>query len=123
MSISKFSKISGIRNHIVYRCVVKGMSAEEILAFKKQEAILYEYNGCRKTIKEWAERSNIPEPTLRHRLKIGWTIKDAIEKPVKLKKLSYIANGKAYSLNELAKEKNISASTLRDRIQTGMSVE
>ena len=123
MSISKFSKKTGIPRTTIYKCAVKGMSAEEILAFKKQEAILYEYNGYRKTIKEWAECLNIPEPTFRHRLKIGWTIKDAIEKPVKLKKLSYIVNGKTYSLNELAKEKNINVGTLRDRIQTGMSVE
>jgi hypothetical protein len=39
------------------------------------------YKGITKTIPEWAEAVGLETPTLRYRLKAGWSIKNALFRP------------------------------------------
>lgn len=41
------------------------------------------YNGERMTISEWAETTGIARHTIYHRLKKGWSVKQALTTPVK----------------------------------------
>lgn len=41
-----------------------------------------EYNGERKTLAEWANQTGLKYSTLSERLKRGWSVKDAIERPL-----------------------------------------
>lgn len=43
------------------------------------------YNGETKTMSQWAEETGIPYGTLRMRLVKGWTVEDALTRPVKNK--------------------------------------
>lgn len=45
-----------------------------------------EFNGQSKTLAEWARKYSIPSDTLSYRIKIGWTMKDALTRPVKKRK-------------------------------------
>ena len=44
------------------------------------------YNGETKTMSQWAEEKGIPYDTLRMRLIKGWTIDDALTRPVRIKR-------------------------------------
>lgn len=41
------------------------------------------YQGETKTIAEWAEVFGMPDSTLRQRIKAGWSVDDAVTKPIK----------------------------------------
>jgi hypothetical protein len=43
------------------------------------------HNGITHTVAEWAELLNMPPETLRTRLRLGWSISDALTIPVKHK--------------------------------------
>lgn len=49
----------------------------------KQQSRKISYNGEIKTIDQWAKQFNINRSTLTHRLNKGWTLKKAIETPIK----------------------------------------
>jgi hypothetical protein len=53
-------------------------------AVNKSSIVLYEWNGQRRSVADWARQSGIQRLTLRHRLKNGWPIERALtEKPKK----------------------------------------
>lgn len=43
---------------------------------------ILEYNGERKPLVEWANQAGLKYTTLLERLRRGWSIKDAIERPL-----------------------------------------
>lgn len=47
-----------------------------------------EYNGVNKNLSQWAEEFGIKRETLKERLNIGWSIHDALTKPIKNKHAS-----------------------------------
>jgi len=46
------------------------------------------FKGQLKTISEWADEMNISQQRIRDRLTLGWTIKDALTKPIERSKIS-----------------------------------
>lgn len=88
---------------------------------------LFEYNGEKHTISEWSEITGIPHDVLHGRLYLGWTVKDAIERPVGKthgKNFIYVNyNGEEKSLLEISKETGISYTTLLTRHKKGISIE
>lgn len=79
-----------------------------------------------KTIAEWSRELNIPQATLRARMKRGWKNEDVFTAENHMAKNSNLIefNGKAMTLNAWAKELNVSPHTLFARInRLGWSVE
>lgn len=87
-----------------------------------------EYNGERHSIREWAEIAGISDTVLRHRLRRGWSIEDALKRPV-LKgrrctsKLMLTLDGEARPLWEWAEIKNMSYKAIYIRYKNGWDAE
>lgn len=50
----------------------------------KRTNVLVEFNGEVKSLAEWSEVYNIPYKTLHRRLKLGWSIENAITRPIRV---------------------------------------
>lgn len=55
-------------------------------ARNKRKTLRLKYAGLSLPIVTWAERVGIPAPTLHRRIKLGWTTKDVLTKPINRKK-------------------------------------
>lgn len=55
-------------------------------AYNRRTNRRYVLNGRSKTLKEWSIEYGVPDYTIIHRLQAGWTLEDAITKPVRKKK-------------------------------------
>ena len=87
---------------------------------------LIEYKGEKHTLMEWSRIKGVHPRTLRHRLyTLGWSFKEAIEKPSARRKQVLIEyNGEKHPLIEWSKIKGIHISTLENRLyKYGWSVE
>lgn len=82
---------------------------------KQKEATMIEHDGKTQSIAEWAEELGIPVPTLRGRLRRGWTIEEALKADRKYGSVIEF-NGKALTLTEWAKELGIPRATLNGRL-------
>ena len=72
------------RARLYQRVVVRGMpvsaAIKEGLNYPSQEV---EFNGVRKTLKEWAKESGLKPHTLYYRVnKLGWSVERALSEPV-----------------------------------------
>lgn len=76
---------------------------------------MIEHDGKTQSIAEWAEELGIPVPTLRGRLRRGWTIEEALKADRKYGSVIEF-NGKAMTLTEWAKELGIPRATLNGRL-------
>ena len=79
-----------------------------------------------KSIAEWSRELNIPQATLRARMKRGWELKDVFTAENHTAKNSNLIeyNGKAMTLNAWARELNVSPHTLFARInRLGWTIE
>ena len=59
----------------------------------KRSNHIVEYKGERYTLTQLSEKVGIGKTTLRERLKMGWSVKDAVEKPVRLRTKGYRPSG------------------------------
>ena len=90
---------------------------------------IIEYNGEKLTLKQTAEKYNMQEATIRHRLNKGWSVKDAIEKPLERKpNLNFrhmiFYKGKTQSLADWCRELDIPYGRTGQRInKLGWSIE
>jgi hypothetical protein len=62
-------------------CNQKRGHEKMIQTVRKRRAIWIEYNGQRKTLKEWADEIGIVRESLKFRLKSGWSIERALTTP------------------------------------------
>ena len=51
----------------------------------QQRAPLYEMDGAEKTLREWCQKFDIAEGTVKSRLYYGWTLERALRAPIKKK--------------------------------------
>lgn len=85
-----------------------------------------EYDGKSLTLGEWAERLGIEGPTIRCRLKLGWSIQKVFETPVQNPRgFRFIEfRGKVLTITEWSRELGIKEFTIRSRLDIlGWSVE
>lgn len=59
----------------------------------KRNNHVVEYKGEKYTLTQLAEKVGIGKTTLRGRLKMGWSVEDAVEKPVRLRTRGYRSSG------------------------------
>ena len=84
---------------------------------KPRNVNLIEHDGKAQSIGAWARELGMPVPTLRARLRNGWTIEQALGKTSAGKTEKLIEfNGKAQSLGAWARELGIPRATLDARI-------
>lgn len=76
-----------------------------------------EYNGERKTLKEWSRETGLSDACISERLKFGWSIEEAITIPSKVEVKYYEYNGEAHTIGEWAKIYGLHIDCLRGRLQ------
>lgn len=57
---------------------------DEIQRMNKRNSVLLEYNGEKKGMHEWARELGINKGTIKSRLVYGWSVEDALTKPLKI---------------------------------------
>jgi hypothetical protein len=84
---------------------------------------IIEYNGQKKCLVEWAQIFNIGRATIARRLNAGWSVHDALTRPVDeplpLKCRIISANNKSLTIAQWAKESGLAAQTIRKRLYDG----
>lgn len=96
-------------------------------ANNKTTSVFLEAFGRRQTGPQWAREFGIKYHTIRARIYAGWSIEDAISRPLveagqhKVTKLE--ARGKTKTVYEWAREVGVAAPTIMARIKRGESVE
>jgi len=96
-------------------------------AVRKSPYYKLTYQGRRQSPADWARELGIDRQVIRERLKLGWSVEDALSKPLtphgrrNVKLLTY--NGETRSMTEWARELGIKLVTLSHRLNAGWSVE
>ena len=86
---------------------------------------MVEYNGERKSLQQWAEESGINSNTLSQRIDAGWSIHDALTKPVhtEFRKNPITYNGITLPKAEWSRRLGLSHRAVANRIDRGWTVE
>lgn len=90
-------------------------------ARNRSTARLLTYNGETKALWEWSEIKGIHPESVSSRIKLGWSVEDALDKPVRGRLVTY--RGETRQLNEWAKVLGLCPQTLRLRYVKGWPVE
>lgn len=110
------------------RLIDYGWTIEKSFNTKSRKRnILFDFEGKTLTLKQWAAELNMSYELLHQRIKVGWSIKEALTTPVndlsrRFTKF-YTFNGKIKHLDDWEKELGINKSTLISRLGRGWSVE
>jgi hypothetical protein len=76
------NKKNNLINNLVASCPICNQKRGQHKAQKKwRDKVGIEAFGMKKTMNEWAEYAGISRPSLINRLKLGWSIEDAVTKP------------------------------------------
>lgn len=87
------------------------------------DSTLIFFNGVTDSVSGWARRLGMNQMTLYTRLKCGWTIKDAIMKPLNTYGKRYTFKGITDTLGGWSKRTGICLATLRERIYMDWPIE
>lgn len=79
--------------------------------------------GKRMSIAEAAKKLGVDRSTLGHRLRNGWSIKDAVHKKPQNKQRIFLVEGKELTYAQIKKVYGVERGTLRHRLNTGWSIE
>lgn len=79
------------------------------------------YKGETLSMAKMAKKHGVKADLIKHRLYAGWTIEDAIEKPVEYEVITY--NGLTKTVTDWAKEKGMTYYQLKKRLMRGWTVE
>lgn len=83
---------------------------------------LITFNNETLTSEEWADRLGIDSGTIRYRLSIGWTVKDALMKPARKNKLISF-KGRKQNINDWADELGFNKGLINKRLKLGWGIE
>lgn len=97
-------------------------TAKEQLRNTRVNKILF-FNGCNKSVSEWAETLGIKPCTIFNRLELGWSVEKALSENVRQTKRIIEYNGQSLTLNEWGEKLNINKDTLNSRIYKGWPLE
>ena len=89
----------------------------------KRNNKLITYNGETHCMSEWAERIGVKPYILKNRFREGWSIKDALTRPVELKDTEITYNGETKRIGEWSLITGLSYNLICNRIQDGWSPE
>jgi hypothetical protein len=127
-SISEMARKYNMNKERIRYRLKRGWSPEDACIVqtnkRKSNDIIVTYKGVSKRLSEYAKDYGVGFSTLKHRLKIGWTVEKTLTTPVKKSKI-YIVFGETGTLIQLARKFNsvISAKSIEDRIRRGWSIE
>ena len=125
-TLSQLSRKLNIGVHVLMYGLNHGDTLGEILNRKSgvlRTSKLYEYSGKTFTISQLARMAGINTTTLEERLKMGLSIKDAVEKPFGYIVKKYDYRGKQYSMNELSEISGLTIGCINQRLLRGYSIE
>ena len=84
--------------------------------------VFLEYQGERKTVRDWSRQVGISVSAITHRLKSGWSVEKILTEPVLPQSSTLEHGGRTLTYRGWAKETGISASTIRKRLAAGWTV-
>lgn len=88
-------------------------------------SLAHQIDGVTKTTREWSELSGVPQKVIRKRLTRGWSVRDAIWRPVQprqsQKRLSF--RGRSLTVAEWSVELGISTNMIYNRIGKGWPID
>lgn len=113
--LTDFAKQNDLNYSFVLTHYLKEETAEEILQ-NRPVIKVYEYNGKKYSLTQLARIANMSKECLWRRLNCGWSVKDAVEKPL-IGAVLYEYNGEQYTIKELAKIANLPKRTVEARIE------
>lgn len=96
---------------------------EKVKYVRKNRRKYLTMNGETKSVEEWAETTGIKRNTIIQRLRLGWTVEEALSTPNMCRKQLYTYEGKTLTLRQWSEETGITLSTLGNRFAQGWSVE
>lgn len=93
-----------------------------------------EHNGVMLSVVEWEHKLGFPIGTINRRLNAGWTVQEALDKPVTRNSArragprndtrnTVVYQGRTLTVAELAREVGMTANNLRSRLNVGWSIE
>ncbi len=97
-------------------------ASRKIQSVNRRNIKRYFYKGSHKTLTEIAEISGIKMATLWARLKKGFSIEEALKRPITNAKV-FEFNGELTTIYELSKKSGLSAEIIYQRIKRGSSIE
>jgi len=93
-SITAWAEETGIPSYTISRRIDAGWVLEDVFNFdngkghlNKDNATYLKYKGETKHISEWAKEVNLTVSIIRDRLRLGWSIEDALTKPRRRSKI------------------------------------
>ena len=81
------------------------------------------YNGCERTISDWSEITGIRHDTISRRLKMGWSINDALSGEVRETERIVEHNGESLTIKQWASKLNLPVRTINTRYYKGWSLD
>lgn len=81
------------------------------------------YRGEERSVEEWAARLGLNVATVTWRLRKGWDIAEAFERPHRGCEVLHTVNGEQVTIREAARRSGINEKTLRGRMRKGVTLE
>lgn len=135
--VSDWAKELGVHSHTLHSRLNAGWTIKEAFttplrqkrtSYRHPRARLYTYDGRTQSLLEWARELGFAKGTLISRLKLGWTVEQALslghyERPVSYHRQSYTYQGKTQTLKAWSQELDIAYRSLYSRLRRGWPVE
>lgn len=94
---------------------------------KNRSSVMWiEFEGRRLTVTDWAKETGIKAATLRHRIRTGWSISQAMTTPAHGFNTSaklHTFNGETLNIRQWARRLGKSQATIRDRLRSGRPLQ
>ncbi len=122
-SISDLCKKYGIKKHIIYSRMSKGMTLEEAMSKPiKERNYELEYKGKKYScLKDLCKKIGAPYSLVCRRVNDGWSLEDALNTPVR-HEIEY--RGKKYpSIKALCMENDVDCTVVYSRLEAGWTLE
>ena len=125
-SIKKLAEYSGVHEKTITARLRRGMSVEDACKKKDLRCTYYSYEKEEKPLCRICEEEEKNCELVRNRLKYGYSLKDALNKPKKISKQgkSIVVNGVLYNSISMACRKlklEDKENTIRSRLRAGKS--
>jgi hypothetical protein len=123
-TISEMAIKYGIHKERIRARLEIGWTPEEACTIginqQRSNDVIITYNGISKRLSDYVREFDIEFSTLRHRIKKGWTVEQALTTPVKR---IFTVFGETESINYLSEKFGIRKSTIYERLREGWSIE